>query len=110
MTTDGNCPQCGSNLALVGRMHRCVSPVVIIEPRELDRQPADPAAPPTGAKRQSKAESAEGTPALVSRDRKPGRPRLLDAASTIEKTKPWKKCKPRISRRTWYRRRKDGTL
>ena len=38
--------------------------------------------------------------------RKRGRPRLEDAASTLEATRPWDALG--MSRRTWYRRQKEG--
>jgi len=86
MMTD-NCPACGANLALVGRTHRCVPPEAV------GSYASAPAWRPPSS---DDLKDVEAT--LVKH--KPGRPRLEDSASTIEQTKPWKKMRPRISRRT----------
>jgi hypothetical protein len=38
---------------------------------------------------------------------KRGPPRLEDRGKTLKDTKPWERCTPPMSRRTWERRRKE---
>jgi hypothetical protein len=45
-----NCAQCGANLALVGRVHRCVPAVVTAQQTSVGQQePVDSAKPSTGS-------------------------------------------------------------
>lgn len=76
------CPDCGKNLALVGRRHNCVpsAPQISI-PVLIPAHPAKPTA------------------------RVRGGVRIEDREKTYEATKPWLALG--MSRRTWYRRQKE---
>jgi hypothetical protein len=41
---------------------------------------------------------------------KQGRPLKGQEHQTLAATKPWEQCNPKLSRRTWYRRRAKGLL
>ena len=36
-----------------------------------------------------------------------GRPRIDSTAKTLKEVKPWEKCKPPMSRSTWFRRQAE---
>ena len=113
------CSECGANLAMVGRSHRCIpnsGRVEAVKPAVrqeggVDRLPRPVSSSDGGSARAKRTKQ----PTMVSRLSPPGssepkpkfrKPLAKDAGKTLMATKPW--AAEGISRRTWYRRKKDG--
>lgn len=82
------CPDCGADLALVGRVHNCRRVTFVSSA--------------AGRKVALTAEERRVAGSLI----KTGRPRLEDRDKTNEARKPWEALG--MSKRTWYRRRAEG--
>ena len=99
------CSECGANLAMVGRSHRCVpkSDGGVEGHADISSGIADSDGPPTRDGRIVKGSGIKLGPSETKPKR--GRPRLGE-----QRPKPWLNCVPPMSKTTWYRRQKEAAF